>query len=214
MPILTIFAGCNGAGKSTFAQNFLPNNEVCFNTDIEKAKIFEEVKSYGEQAEEIASRQANELFNSSADESIRLARNFSFECNFLDLPIDSDLQKFINAGYTTNIVFFCLKDRAQARDRVNERVFNGGHFIDEESLKNRWKMGYASLDAHHKLFDNIIIIDNSNDNKIYKPILNYSKSQLIYKIEILPNYFQKRLPRLYLAIERLQSKVPKRIRRL
>ena len=88
------------------------------------------------------------------------------------------------------------------------------HNIDDESLKNRWKMGYASLDAHHILFDNIIIIDNSNDNKIYKPILNYSKSQLIYKIEILPNYFQRRLPRLYKAIERLQSNVPKRIRRL
>ena len=33
MPELTIIAGCNGAGKSTFAKSFLPANETSFDYD-------------------------------------------------------------------------------------------------------------------------------------------------------------------------------------
>ncbi|MCQ2960219.1 MAG: hypothetical protein MJ198_08540 [Bacteroidales bacterium] len=39
MPELTIIAGCNGAGKSTFAQSFLPGNETSFDYD----RIFIEI---------------------------------------------------------------------------------------------------------------------------------------------------------------------------
>jgi predicted ABC-type ATPase len=33
MPDLTIIAGCNGAGKSTFASSFLPTEQISFDYD-------------------------------------------------------------------------------------------------------------------------------------------------------------------------------------
>jgi predicted ABC-type ATPase len=33
MPDLTIIAGCNGAGKSTYASSFLPDGQISFDYD-------------------------------------------------------------------------------------------------------------------------------------------------------------------------------------
>lgn len=69
MPILTIIAGCNGAGKSTFAPSFLPEGLLSFDYD----KLFLEHYNQlcdSELREEFARNKTTEIFEKAVNEAL------------------------------------------------------------------------------------------------------------------------------------------------
>ena len=75
MPELTIIAGCNGAGKSTFAKSFLPANETSFDYDRIFLEFYNSLPD-NELRDNFAQQKVNELFQSETE--FALSHNLNF----------------------------------------------------------------------------------------------------------------------------------------
>lgn len=89
----------------------------------------------------------------------------------------------------------------KAQSRVLIRAKNNGHFVDDETIKFKWKEGYKNINLHYGLADNVIFIDNSKNNKIPETIceinkINATNFEIIQVVE-LPFYLKHRLPNIF-----------------
>ena len=60
------------------------------------------------------------------------------------------------------MIFFWLESVELAKDRVRKRVSEGGHHIEEEVIKRRYKLGIKNLfKLYADKLDSLLIFDNS-----------------------------------------------------
>ena len=130
MPELTVIAGCNGAGKSTFAPSFIKPGIVSFDYDKLYLRYYNELPD-SEFREEFAKHKATNDFEISIQESINELKDFCYETNFDAHPLYWP-EKFKNNGYSLNLIFFSLDNQDIARYRVQMRTEFKGHFIEKE----------------------------------------------------------------------------------
>jgi len=192
MPDLTIIAGCNGAGKSTFASSLLPNGLTSFDYD----KRF--LENYGslpdsEFRETIAKNQTSKDFENSIDKSIKQQTDFCYETNFDSHPLFW-AKKFKEHRFQINLIFFCLENQDIARHRIQVRTEFKGHFVDNHTIDLKWKAGYKNVNLHFRYFDNVLFIDNSKQNDLYTNLLQIEKGEVVLMTERVPEYFEYRLP--------------------
>jgi predicted ABC-type ATPase len=199
MPNLIIIAGCNGAGKSTFAPSFLPEGLTSFDYD----KIF--LENYNslpdsELRETFAKNIATNNFELTILKAIKNNTDFCYETNFDSLPIYW-AKEFKKSGYQINLIFFCIDNQDIARHRVQVRTEFKGHFVDNKTIDLKWKAGYKNVNLHFKFFDNILFVDNSIQNDIYTNILQIENNEIVLMSDNLPEYFSHRFPDIFKMIK-------------
>lgn len=199
MPKLTIIAGCNGAGKSTYASSFLPDNLISFDYD----KLF--LKNYNlltvsEYRDKFAKRKTSEEFEQAIQESLNNKNDFSYETNFDTLPIYW-AEKFKEAGFSIDIIFFCLKNQEIAKHRVQVRTEFDGHFVNNKTIDLKWKAGYKNINKYYSYFNNMLLVDNSETNNVYTNILQIEDGIIELMSIKIPDYFERRFPDIYKLIK-------------
>jgi predicted ABC-type ATPase len=192
MPNLIIIAGCNGAGKSTFATSFLQDGLTSFDYDRLLLEIYNSMPD-SELRDEISKNEATKEFEKSVEKSLNNKSDFCYETNFDALPLFW-AKKFRENGYQINLIFFCLSNQEIAKHRVRVRTEFKGHFVDNKTIDIKWKAGYKNLNMHFRFFDNLLIVDNSKQNELYSNILQIEGGSVIQMIDELPEYFPHRLP--------------------
>jgi len=130
-----------------------------------------------------------ELFESAAIDG----RFCCYETNFNTTPMYWP-DKFENLGFELNMVFLCLDSVEEAKERVAIRVANGGHFVSEDQIEQRFRAGYKNLNTHFNRFQRIDLIDASKKLKTPVHVLTVSSGQVIHKAESIPTHLQTRLP--------------------
>ena len=193
MPELTIIAGCNGAGKSTFAKSFLPANETSFDYDRTFLEFYNSLPD-SELRENFAQQKVNELFQSEIEFALSHSLNFCYETNFDEYPLYW-AEQFKAKGYLVRLIFFCLESIEIAQKRILMRKEFKGHFIDNKTVTEKWNKGYANLDSHFAFFDKVVVVDNSKDKEPFSVIVSL-ENQTKTIFTPLPSYFQERLPKL------------------
>lgn len=176
-PQLLIIGGPNGAGKSTFSKDLSFEGALIYDADIVKAKL---EKKFPDLPDESIYYAMQQDFLDAIDEALKYRRHFTLETNFRDYGLMSTVQRFRDAGYDTGLVYLCLRSVAQSMDRVNRRVKNGGHFVDNESIKYNFNEGLKNLQHFAKGFDNLEIIDVSGDVLHIRSLLSIQAKQLVY----------------------------------
>lgn len=199
MPDLTVIAGCNGAGKSTFAPSFLPEGIVSFDYD----RIF--LENYyslpdSEFREKFAKNQTTDVFESSIARSLLIKSDFCYETNFDSHPTYWP-QKFRENGYQINLIFFCIDNQEIARHRIQVRTEFKGHFVNNKTIDLKWRAGYKNANLYFDFFDNVLFVDNSKQNDVYTNILQIEKGEIILMTDKIPGYFKHRFPDVYKMIE-------------
>jgi len=199
MPDLTIIAGCNGAGKSTFAPSFLPDGQQSFDYD----KLF--LENYGklsdsELREKFARDETTKALELAVESALISKTDFCYETNFDVNPIFW-AEKFKEQGYTLNLIFFCLENQEIARHRIQVRTEFNGHFVDNNTINYKWKAGYKNLNIYFTFFDNILIVDNSKNNAIYTNLLQIEREKIVMMTKEIPAYFSIRLPEIFKLIK-------------
>lgn len=169
MPDLIVIAGCNGAGKSTFAPSFLTEGISSFDYD----KLF--LENYhslpdSELREKFAKDKTTEMFENSVHEAILNNNDFCYETNFDTHPLFWP-KKFRSNGYQIKLIFFCIESQEIARHRIQVRTEFSGHFVDDKTIDLKWKAGYKNANSSFEFFDQIIFVDNSAQNRLYRNIL-------------------------------------------
>jgi predicted ABC-type ATPase len=158
---LYIIAGCNGAGKTTASFTILPDLLNC-KEFINADEIARGLSPF--QPEKVAI-EAGKLMLLRFDDLLKNKVDFAVETTLATKIYKFKILKARSEGYKIILLFFWLQDVKLALERVKLRVLEGGHFIDENTIKRRYKSGLRNLiDLYLPIVDQAMIFDNS-DNK-------------------------------------------------
>lgn len=202
-PVLTIVAGCNGSGKSTFSHALVKEGVIPFDYDKRYKEIYQSIMD-SEFREVVAKNMATKEFESSLTGAFLQGTNCCYETNFDAHPIYW-AAKAKDHGYFVERHFFCLDTLDLAKQRVEARVRNKGHFISDEVIYHKWKEGYKNLNLHHEFFDHIVLVDNSFDKGIpqhlFKITRQGAETEVQRFVDNMPKYCRRRFPDICRMIE-------------
>jgi predicted ABC-type ATPase len=157
-PTIYVIAGCNGAGKTTFAREFLPKEVKCLrflNAD-EIARGLSPLKPSAGAAK------AARLLLGEVREAIQSHLTFGLETTLSGLTYIRTLADARRRGYVVKLYYLWLPSPAVAIRRVRERVRKGGHSVPAADIRRRYARSLRNLGRHYlPVADEWTIFDNS-----------------------------------------------------
>ena len=153
-----IIAGPNGAGKPTFAREFLPNEAGCpvfINADLIAAGL-------APFAPETAALQAGRLMLQALERHFAARQSFAFETTLSGRAYLQKIDQWQAAGYRVKLIFLQLDSPQEAIARVAQRVRQGGHDIPEAVIRRRFAAGRENFERRYApVVDAWVLYDNS-----------------------------------------------------
>jgi predicted ABC-type ATPase len=133
-PVLYVIGGCNGAGKTTFAKEFLPHEVNCLrflNAD-EIARGLSPLKP------EAAGVKAGRILLKEIQENLAKHQTFALESTLSGKTYIRMFQKAKDLGYEIELHYLWLPSAEIAIKRVRERVKKGGHHVPASDIRRRY----------------------------------------------------------------------------
>lgn len=140
-PTIFVIAGCNGAGKTTFAKEFLPKEVKCLrflNAD-EIARGLSPLKPSA------SAVQAARLLLKQVDLSLRRRETFALESTLSGKTYIRLFRRARQRGYEIELHYLWLSSPAQAVARVRQRVRLGGHNVPVSDIRRRFQRSLVHL---------------------------------------------------------------------
>jgi predicted ABC-type ATPase len=157
---IVIIAGPNGAEKTTFAREFLPNEASCpvfVNADLIAAGIAPF------QPESVAFRAGRPMLEELARYATE-GRSFAFETTLSDLTYARMIDRWRQDGYVVKLIFLSLSSADEAVARVAMRVRQGGNNIPTDTIRRRFDAGLFHLrETYRSRVDIWQLFDNSGE---------------------------------------------------
>ena len=155
---LYIIAGCNGAGKTTASFTILPEILNC----KEFVNADEIAKGLSPFQPEKVSFEAGRIMIKRINELLETNQTFAFETTLATKSYKTKIVKAKKENYSVTLLFFWLETIELAIERVKTRVREGGHNIETEVIKRRYKNGIKNLfEIYLEIADEVLIFDNS-----------------------------------------------------
>ena len=188
---LYIIAGCNGAGKTTASFTILPEVLDC-KEFINADEIAKGLSPF--QPENVA-MQAGRIMLARMDELLQKGETFAFETTLATKSYKQKIEWAQANGYEVTLLFFWLCNVAMAKERVAQRVAEGGHNIPLETIERRYYNGITNLFAIYiDMVDICYIFDNSEGRKELIAQKKNNKDIVIYnndKFNLMKNNYEK-----------------------
>lgn len=165
-----IIAGPNGAEKTTFAREFLPQEANC-PTFINADLIAQGLSPFHPEA---AAVRAGRIMLELIADCVRRRVNFAFETTLSGLRYARLIPAWKQAGFRVVIFFLELPSVELAIERVADRVAQGGHDIPEAVIRRRFTAGRRNfLNLYKPLADAWRHYDNAGE----QPVLIASRDE-------------------------------------
>ena len=159
---LYIIAGCNGAGKTTASFTILPEVLGC----KEFINADEIAKGLSPFQPESVAMQAGRIMLARMDELLQKGETFAFETTLATKSYKQKIEWAQANGYEVTLLFFWLRNVTMAKERVAQRVAEGGHSIPSQTIERRYHNGIGNLFAiYMDMVDICYIFDNSEGRK-------------------------------------------------
>jgi predicted ABC-type ATPase len=157
MPTIYLIAGCNGAGKTTFAKQFLPHEAKCLNF-LNADLIAQGLSPLNTRA---AAIKAGLLLLVEFRAFVARRETFAFKSTLSGTTHIGLLQRAIRAGFRIHLHYLWLPNLTIAIARVHERVKKGGHGVPLADIRRRFGRSlqhfvrdYAPLADRWAVWDN------------------------------------------------------------
>lgn len=157
VPTIYLIAGCNGAGKTTFAREYLPHEVKClrfFNAD-------ELARGLSPLDPSAGAFKAGRLLLEEVHDSISKGETFALESTLSGRTYVNLFRAARDSGYAIELHYLWLASPAQAIARVRQRVRNGGHNVQIADIRRRFARSlkhllddYLPLAAQWTIWDN------------------------------------------------------------
>ncbi len=158
-----IVAGANGAGKTSFAQSYLPAEAGCsvfINADMI-------AKGLSPFRPESASLEAGRIFLGKIADLSHQGLSFAFESTLSGTGHIKRILDLKELGYRVAIYYLTVESVELARMRVKTRVIEGGHDIPEADLRRRFGRSWSNfVNLYRPLADEWIVFDNSGHHPV------------------------------------------------
>lgn len=160
---IIIIAGSNGAGKTTFAREFLPKEGGCplfVNADLIAAGL----SPFAPGAADI---RAGRLMIQEIDSHVRRQESFAFETTLSGHRYARKIPVWQRMSYSVKLVFLSVADVKVAIERVHARAKQGGHDVPEDVIRRRYEAGLKNFhDVYRGLVDSWVLYDNSGERPV------------------------------------------------
>ena len=140
-PTIYLIAGCNGAGKTTFAKEFLPKEVNCLRF-LNADEIARGLSPFKPSAGAV---QAARLLLGQVDECLRRRETFALESTLSGKTYIRMFRRARELGYEIELHYLWLSSPDQAVARVRMRVKQGGHHVPATDIRRRFKRSLAHL---------------------------------------------------------------------
>ena len=155
---LYIIAGANGAGKTTASYTVLPEILQC-NNFVNADEIARGISPFAPYKVDL---QAGRLMLKRIDELLSQDETFAIETTLATRTYIHLVEKAHKKNYKVFLVFLYLDSAEHAKNRVLQRVSEGGHGIPEEVILRRYKAGVRNLvNLYLPICDNVAIYNNT-----------------------------------------------------
>jgi predicted ABC-type ATPase len=164
MKKILIIAGCNGAGKTTFAEEFLPHEAACpefINADLIAAGLSPF------QPDQVAFA-AGRIMLPRIQALAAAEKSFAFETTLSSRSYLRMIPIWQNYDYRVELHFLKLPNAEYAVKRVKHRVRLGGHHIPVDVIRRRFTRGWRNFENDYKMIvDEWVLYDSSNMEPTY-----------------------------------------------
>jgi predicted ABC-type ATPase len=133
-PTIYLIAGCNGAGKTTFAKAFLPHEVKCLNF-LNADLIAQGLSPLNTGA---AAIKAGRLLLAEFRAFVARRETFAFESTLSGTTHTGLLKRAKRAGFRIHLHYLWLPNPTIAIARVRERVKMGGHDVPVTDIRRRF----------------------------------------------------------------------------
>ncbi len=179
---LTIIAGANGSGKTTFALSYAKFSGLEFiNAD-------EIAKALNPEAMEHEKFNAGKIFLRRIEELLVKKQDLILETTMSGKYLIKMIQKAKERGYSIDIFYLYLDNVVNNIARVQNRVYNGGHDIPKEDIIRRY---YRSRKLFFELYkgmaDRWFLFFNADDE--FEEVANFADGELTVLHEPYYNTF-------------------------
>ncbi|MBE2256412.1 MAG: hypothetical protein IAE65_09445 [Ignavibacteria bacterium] len=137
--------------KNAFFKNFKDSNLYNIKIHNNILTIKNKIDSY---AASIISEFIRYLF-------VRIQISFSFETVMSHKSKIEIIKKAIKKGYKLYLYFICTENPTLNTQRINERVFKKGHYVNQQKVKERYFRSLNLLPKCIPICDRAYIFDNS-----------------------------------------------------
>jgi len=192
-PVLLMLAGSNGAGKSTFHDNYLAELRLPFvNADVIAAELRAGLR---EAPPQLASLPADQAAQRLADEerqaSIVLGRSFITETVLSD-PVGAKVAMLRDArsrGYHVWLFFVGIGSAELSRARVRERVASrAGHDVPDRHIDERYPRTLANLPGAVAAASVAVLLDNDSVDQPYRFVALFEDGVLVRRSRSTPKW--------------------------
>lgn len=119
-------------------------------------------------------------------------KSFCFETVMSHVSKLDDIKEANSLGYTTYLYFVCIDDPEINISRVENRVQKGGHAVDNEIIKSRYKRTLNNLFPAIEISNKAYLFDNSGEKLTLIAEINDAKLLKLYiNEEDFPNWFKE-----------------------
>ena len=160
-PTYVVFAGVNGAGKSTFYHtgfwkgSTMPSSLERINSDEIVVENGGDPRSGADQI-----RAGREALRRIEDCLVR-RKSFNQETTLTGRTCLKTIQRARDEGYRVVLYYIGVASSQLALERIAHRVSLGGHPIDEEAVRRRYIASLQNLSYVVRLCDEATVFDNS-----------------------------------------------------
>ena len=192
MKKIYIFAGCNGAGKTTAFESTLFNTNIC-NDYLNTDRIAKGISPFNSANVSI---KAGRLLVEQMDELLIAGKTFALETTLSGRAYKHKLEYAKTLDYDIILFYYWLNSVDLAKERVRLRVKNSGHNVPEEDIERRYYRGINNLfSLYLPIVDSAFLYDNSEkplnllarfkNNKI--TIINETKYNQLHNLWTMQN---------------------------
>jgi predicted ABC-type ATPase len=155
-PTIYLISGCNGAGKTTFAKEFLPSIGVTHFLNADEI-----ARGLSPLDPSVVAFKAGRLLLSELRELIDRQETLALESTLSGKTYVKIFKEAKQRGYRIQLHFVWIPDVREAIRRVRQRVVEGGHDVPVDDIKRRFARSiqhllddYAPLSTKWFLWDN------------------------------------------------------------
>ncbi|MBE0497008.1 MAG: zeta toxin family protein [Campylobacterales bacterium] len=183
---LSIVAGANGSGKTTFALSYATFHSIAFvNAD-------EIAKSLNPDHMEQEKFRAGKIFLEQIEELLNNRQELIIETTMSGKYLIKIIQKAKEIGYQIDIFYLYLAGVKDHIARVQNRVFNGGHSIPREDIIRRYyRSRQLFFGLYKELADRWFLFFNADDE--FEEVANFADGELTVLHEPYYHMFTKGL---------------------
>lgn len=213
-PTLFVISGPNGAGKSTHIQSMLPDElaEIwSFDRDTNRLQFEDQLRELNTPKSQITAKATRLMEVRLREEMLKAIGNkqhFVLETPLSHPDYWHYIDLFEHNNYQIQLSYLCLDRISDCIGRVGQRVFEGGHFVEPNTIKGVYQKNLEHINNYFNIFNVIELYDGM---KIPTLLARLEESNVSWasKFALEKLWIKRGLPNLALKIaNHLQGKRP------